>query len=107
MTKVLEGVRVVDLGTMITAPLAGMMLADLGAVDELPALGTVGHDVLLAEALEHRRDGGEREVAIAGEVGLDLSGGGFPLLPEHAENRELKIAEAVEARHERTPRLLL
>jgi crotonobetainyl-CoA:carnitine CoA-transferase CaiB-like acyl-CoA transferase len=31
MTKVLEGVRVVDLGTMITAPLAGMMLADLGA----------------------------------------------------------------------------
>ena len=31
MTKVLEGVRVVELGTMITAPLAGMMLADLGA----------------------------------------------------------------------------
>lgn len=31
MTKVLDGVRVVDLGTMITASLAGMMLADLGA----------------------------------------------------------------------------
>src|SRR5262245_46446462 len=31
MTEVLKGVRVVDLGTMITAPLAGMMLADLGA----------------------------------------------------------------------------
>jgi formyl-CoA transferase len=31
VTKVLEGVRVVELGTMITAPLAGMMLADLGA----------------------------------------------------------------------------
>lgn len=31
MTKVLKGVRVVELGTMITAPLAGMMLADLGA----------------------------------------------------------------------------
>ena len=31
MTEVLKGVRVVELGTMITAPLAGMMLADLGA----------------------------------------------------------------------------
>jgi crotonobetainyl-CoA:carnitine CoA-transferase CaiB-like acyl-CoA transferase len=31
MTDVLKGVRVVELGTMITAPLAGMMLADLGA----------------------------------------------------------------------------
>ena len=31
MTKVLKGVRIVELGTMITAPLAGMMLADLGA----------------------------------------------------------------------------
>lgn len=31
MTKVLEGIRVIELGTMITAPLAGMMLADLGA----------------------------------------------------------------------------
>ena len=31
MTEVLEGVRVVELSTVITAPLAGMMLADLGA----------------------------------------------------------------------------
>jgi len=31
MTDVLKGVRVVELGTMITAPLAGMMLGDLGA----------------------------------------------------------------------------
>lgn len=31
MTKVLEGIRVIELGTMITAPLAGMMLANLGA----------------------------------------------------------------------------
>jgi crotonobetainyl-CoA:carnitine CoA-transferase CaiB-like acyl-CoA transferase len=31
MTEVLKGVRVVELGTMITAPLASMMLADLGA----------------------------------------------------------------------------
>lgn len=31
MTEVLKGVRVVELGTMITAPLAGMMLADFGA----------------------------------------------------------------------------
>lgn len=31
MTKVLQGVKVVELGTMITAPLAAMMLADLGA----------------------------------------------------------------------------
>jgi crotonobetainyl-CoA:carnitine CoA-transferase CaiB-like acyl-CoA transferase len=31
LTEVLKGVRVVELGTMITAPLAGMMLADLGA----------------------------------------------------------------------------
>jgi len=31
VTAVLKGVSVVDLGTMITAPLAGMMLADLGA----------------------------------------------------------------------------
>lgn len=31
MTAVLKGVSVVDLGTMITAPLAAMMLADLGA----------------------------------------------------------------------------
>lgn len=31
MTEVLKGVRVVDLGTMITAPLAAMMLADHGA----------------------------------------------------------------------------
>ena len=31
MTAVLKGVKVVELGTMITAPLAGMMLADLGA----------------------------------------------------------------------------
>lgn len=31
MTAVLKGIRVVELGTMITAPLAGMMLADLGA----------------------------------------------------------------------------
>jgi len=31
VTSVLKGVRVVELGTMITAPLAGMMLADLGA----------------------------------------------------------------------------
>jgi len=31
VTEVLKGVSVVELGTMITAPLAGMMLADLGA----------------------------------------------------------------------------
>jgi crotonobetainyl-CoA:carnitine CoA-transferase CaiB-like acyl-CoA transferase len=31
LTEVLKGVRVVELGTMITAPLTGMMLADLGA----------------------------------------------------------------------------
>lgn len=31
MTEVLKGIRVLELGTMITAPLAGMMLADLGA----------------------------------------------------------------------------
>jgi len=31
VTEVLKGVRVIELGTMITAPLAGMMLADLGA----------------------------------------------------------------------------
>ena len=31
MTKILEGIRVIELGTMITAPLAGMMLADVGA----------------------------------------------------------------------------
>ncbi|MGE4165560.1 MAG: CaiB/BaiF CoA transferase family protein [Xanthobacteraceae bacterium] len=31
MTRPLQGVRVLDLGTMITAPLAGMMLGDLGA----------------------------------------------------------------------------
>jgi crotonobetainyl-CoA:carnitine CoA-transferase CaiB-like acyl-CoA transferase len=31
VTEVLKGVRIVELGTMITAPLAGMMLADLGA----------------------------------------------------------------------------
>jgi len=31
MTKVLEDVKVIDLGTMITAGVAGMMLADLGA----------------------------------------------------------------------------
>src|ERR1700757_4587941 len=29
--SMLEGIRVIDLGTVITAPLAGMMLADLGA----------------------------------------------------------------------------
>ena len=31
MSEVLKGIRVLELGTMITAPLAGMMLADLGA----------------------------------------------------------------------------
>lgn len=31
MSQVLEGTLVIELGTMITAPLAGMMLADLGA----------------------------------------------------------------------------
>ena len=31
LTKVLEGVRVIELSTIITAPLAGMMLSDLGA----------------------------------------------------------------------------
>lgn len=31
MTKVLENIRVVELGTFITGPCAGMMLADLGA----------------------------------------------------------------------------
>jgi crotonobetainyl-CoA:carnitine CoA-transferase CaiB-like acyl-CoA transferase len=31
LTAVLKGARVVELGTMITAPLTGMMLADLGA----------------------------------------------------------------------------
>ncbi len=31
VTRILEGIRVIELGTMITAPLAGMMLADLGA----------------------------------------------------------------------------
>jgi crotonobetainyl-CoA:carnitine CoA-transferase CaiB-like acyl-CoA transferase len=31
MTQVLDGILVIELGTMITAPLAGMMLADLGA----------------------------------------------------------------------------
>ncbi len=31
MKQVLDGVLVIELGTMITAPLAGMMLADLGA----------------------------------------------------------------------------
>ena len=31
MTAPLKGFRVVELSTMITAPLAGMMLADMGA----------------------------------------------------------------------------
>ena len=31
MTDVLTGVRVVELSTVITAPLTGLMLADLGA----------------------------------------------------------------------------
>ena len=31
MTQPLDGILVIELGTMITAPLAGMMLADLGA----------------------------------------------------------------------------
>jgi crotonobetainyl-CoA:carnitine CoA-transferase CaiB-like acyl-CoA transferase len=31
VTEVLKGIRVIELGTMITAPLASMMLADLGA----------------------------------------------------------------------------
>jgi crotonobetainyl-CoA:carnitine CoA-transferase CaiB-like acyl-CoA transferase len=31
MAKVLENIRVVELGTFITGPCAGMMLADLGA----------------------------------------------------------------------------
>lgn len=31
MTEILKGVRVIVLGTMITAPLAGMILADFGA----------------------------------------------------------------------------
>src|SRR4051794_36942883 len=31
MTDVLRGVRVIEIGTMLTAPIAGMMLADLGA----------------------------------------------------------------------------
>ena len=31
MTDVLKGVRVVELSTVITAPLTGMMLADMGA----------------------------------------------------------------------------
>jgi len=43
MTAPLSGIRVVELGTMITAPLAAMMLADLGA------------DVIKIE----RRDGGD------------------------------------------------
>ena len=31
MVKVLEGIRVLDMGTFITGPAAGMLLADLGA----------------------------------------------------------------------------
>ena len=31
MTDVLSGIRVIEIGTMLTAPLASMMLADLGA----------------------------------------------------------------------------
>ena len=31
MTEILKGIRVVELGTMITAPLAGLILADFGA----------------------------------------------------------------------------
>lgn len=31
MTEILKGIRVIELGTMITAPLAGMILADFGA----------------------------------------------------------------------------
>jgi crotonobetainyl-CoA:carnitine CoA-transferase CaiB-like acyl-CoA transferase len=31
LTEVLKGIRVIELGTMITAPLAGMILADFGA----------------------------------------------------------------------------
>jgi crotonobetainyl-CoA:carnitine CoA-transferase CaiB-like acyl-CoA transferase len=31
MTDLLSGIRVIELGTMLTAPIAGMMLADLGA----------------------------------------------------------------------------
>lgn len=42
MREVLEGILVIELGTMVTAPLAGMMLSDLGArviKVELPGTG--------------------------------------------------------------------
>ena len=51
MTKVLEGVRVIELSTIITAPLAGLMLSDLGA------------DVLKVEP-----PGGDRFAILRGEV---------------------------------------
>ena len=31
MVKVLSGIRVIDMGTFITGPAAGMLLADMGA----------------------------------------------------------------------------
>ena len=45
MTKVLEGITVLEQGTFITGPAAGMLLADLGAnviKIEQPGTGEIG-----------------------------------------------------------------
>src|SRR5262249_31154322 len=83
---------------------ADVLLAHLGAVEELPAGGLVRDDALLLHLREHRRDRRQRALLVVGAEDLvDARDAGLALLPEDAHDRVLKIGELVRARHGWSP----
>src|SRR5687767_1290681 len=62
-------------------------------VDERASHRAMAYDASLLESRENRGDRSDRKVAPPAQCRVNVSGGGFLLLPEDAKNFELKLAE--------------